>query len=368
LEICNLQIVNFKFLSRGGISDMAMVSDKKRVLGRGLESLIPAARQTVSPAVRELAREGESVREIGLEEIEPSPYQPRRHTDEAALKELADSIRASGVMQPVLVREVSAGMSRYAPEEKVFTAGGAGERGGAATANPLDGIAGQIARPAIDAAKVKYQLIAGERRWLASHLAGKKTIPAIVRKVSNEQAAELSLIENLQREDLNPMEMAYAFARLGSEFGLTQEQIAGRTGKERATVANHLRLLKLPISAQGFLSVGKLTFGHAKVLMGLPDDDTVETVLGYVIKDGLSVRQTEELAKRHMWERPAPGKDAESAVQQKPRDPNVKDAERQLMAALGTKVHIVDKGGKGKVVIEYKNLEDFDRIIEALGK
>ncbi|MGH3426321.1 MAG: ParB/RepB/Spo0J family partition protein, partial [Candidatus Dormibacteraceae bacterium] len=223
--------------------------------------------------------------------------------------------------------------------------------------------------PEIDLGKVKYQLIGGERRWLASMLAGKETVPALVRKVSNEQAAEQSLIENLQREDLNPMEMAYAFARLASEFGLTQEQIAARTGKERATVANHLRLLKMPASAQGFLAVGKISFGHAKVLMGLPGSDAIETVLSHVLRDGLSVRQTEELAKKHMWGETAPvATNGDSSPQPRHRDPNVKEAERQLMAALGTKVNIVDKGGRGKVVIEYKTLEDFDRIVEALGK
>jgi ParB family chromosome partitioning protein len=332
-------------------SNMTTTMDKKRALGRGLESLIPAARQT-APVVREVVREvpGEGVQEIPIDEIEPSPYQPRRHNEQEKLQELAASITVSGVMQPIVVREISAGIVRFsadadldAPESAIFS--------------------GQP-RPPIDAARVKYQLIAGERRWLASRLAGKETIPAIIRRVSNEQAAELSLIENLQREDLNPMEMAFAFARLSSDFGLTQEQIAARTGKDRATVANHMRLLKLPPDAQGYLAMGKLSFGHAKVLMGLPDD-AIGAVLLKVVRDGLSVRQTEELAKRHTWDRPKPAEG--SAPEPKWRDPNVKDAERQLMASLGTKVSIVDKGGRGKVVIEYKTLEDFDRIIEALG-
>jgi ParB family chromosome partitioning protein len=329
---------------------MAITVDKKKVLGRGLESLIPAARQAASPALREPARDGENVRAIRVDEIEPSPYQPRRHKDETALNELAESIKVSGVMQPILVREVSVGMARLVPEAEdgVVPAGRSGDHA------------------VTDPARVKYQLIAGERRWLASRLAGKETVPAIVRKVSNEQAAELSLIENLQREDLNPMEMAHAFARLGSEFGLTQEQIAVRTGKERATVANHLRLLKLPADAQAYLAAGQLTFGHAKVLLSLPSGDALAIVLGQVLKHGLSVRQTEELVKKHLWEHAAPAESGAPA--KKYRDPNVKEAERQLMAALGTKVNIVDRGGKGKVVIEYKTLEDFDRIIEALGK
>ena len=332
---------------------MTTIMDKKRALGRGLESLIPAARQT-PPVVREVVREvpGEGVQEISFEEIEPSPYQPRRHNDQERLEELAASITVSGVMQPIVVREISAGIVRFSADAEMD--------------GPESAIFSGQPRPPLDTARVKYQLIAGERRWLASRLAGKETIPAIIRRVSNEQAAELSLIENLQREDLNPMEMAFAFARLSSDFGLTQEQIAARTGKDRATVANHMRLLKLPPDAQGYLAMGKLTFGHAKVLMGLPDDDAIGAVLVKVVRDGLSVRQTEELAKRHTWDRPEAAEG--SAAQPKWRDPNVKEAERQLMASLGTKVSIVDKGGKGKVVIEYKNLEDFDRIIEALGK
>ena len=336
---------------------MTTIMDKKRALGRGLDSLIPAARQT-APVVREVIKEvpGEGVQEIRLDEIEPSPYQPRRHNDSEKLQELAASIRASGVMQPIVVREVSAGIVRYqqeVPEEQL---------------DPVEiAIWGGHQRPHVDAAKVRYQLIAGERRWLASKLAEKETIPAIVRKVSNEQAAELSLIENLQREDLNPMEMAYAFARLANDFNLTQEQISARTGKERATIANHMRLLKLPPDAQGFLAVGKLSFGHAKVLMGLPNKDAIDLVLAQVIQHQLSVRQTEELAKKHMWDttvKEVTGPEPE----EKRRDPNVKEAERQLMAALGTKVTITDRGGKGKVVIEYKTLEDFDRIVDALNR
>ena len=359
-----------------------MATEKKRVLGRGLESLIPAARQT-APVVREIPREaGESVREIRVDEIEPSPYQPRRHKDEAALKELSESIRVSGVMQPILVREVSAGMTRFAGTENnptakdgkereatAFTTGDAGVRSSETAVSLIDVLPGQQRRPEIDPAKVKYQLIAGERRWLASMLAGKETIPALVRKISNEEAAEQSLIENLQREDLNPIEMAYAFARLASEFGLTQEQIAARTGKDRATVANHLRLLKMPADAQGFLAMGRISFGHAKVLMSLPDQQSMEAVLTRVLTDGLSVRQTEELTKKHMWgETASVPTHGDSSPQVKWRDPNVKDAERRLREALGLRVDVKDKHGRGKVVIEYRTLEDFERIIEALGK
>jgi ParB family chromosome partitioning protein len=341
--------------------EMTTTMDKKRALGRGLDSLIPAARQT-APVVREVVREVSAggVLEIPVNQIEPSPYQPRMQKDPSALRELAESIKVSGVMQPITVREVTAGIVRYVRDGDKETV----ELKPGETFEPA--WAGNQHRPEIDPEAVKYQLIAGERRWLASMLAGKETIPAIVRKVSNEQAAELSLIENLQREDLNPMEMAYAFNRLANDFGLTQEEMAARTGKDRATVGNHMRLLKLPPDAQGFLSLGKISFGHAKVLMSLPNNDAMETVLGYIIKDGLSVRQTEELAKRHMWDRTVTEVAGEPAPAKR-RDPNVKEAERQLMAVLGARVTIVDKGGKGKVVIEYKTLEDFDRILEALG-
>ena len=342
-------------------TDMAIM-DKKRALGRGLESLIPAARQ-VAPVVREVIKEvpaaGDQVLDIAVGEIEPSPYQPRINKDEAKLKELADSIRATGVLQPIVVREVTAGIARPAPSVE---APGEPRRG----TPPAEIPGAQHRPPANGEATIRYQLIAGERRWLASMLAGKETVPAIVRKMSNEQAAEMSLVENLQREDLDPMEMARAFARLSSEFGLTQEQIAARTGKERTTIANHMRLLKLPGQVQVLIASGKVSFGHAKVLLTLPNQDAVIAIMEEIVARDLSVRQTEELAKQHLWE--APKEDTAAPAPAKWTDPNVKEAERQLQAALGTRVHIIDKHGRGKVVIEYKTLEDFDRILEALGK
>jgi ParB family chromosome partitioning protein len=174
--------------------------DKKKVLGRGLDSLLPAARATTAAAA--LALTGESVQQIPLENIGPNPYQTREHIDEAAMNELAASIKETGVVQPIVVRHV--------------------------------------------AATGKYQIIAGERRWMASQRAGKHAIPALVRQVSNQQAMEMTIIENLQREDLNPLEQAKAFERLAREFNLTQEQMAQKTGKDRTSVSNYLRLLKLP--------------------------------------------------------------------------------------------------------------------------
>ncbi len=231
--------------------------------------------------------------------------------DEAALAELAASIQVSGVVQPITVR----------PE-----------------------------------ANGRFQLIAGERRWLASQRAGKATVPAIVRHVSNEQAMEMTIIENLQREDLNPLEQARAFERLGREFGLTQEQIAQRTGKERSSIANFLRLLKLPAGVQNLVESGQLSFGHAKALMGLDSPDTIQLMAQRVAGLSLSVRQTEKLVTNLMHP-------PEKVEKVREVDPNVKEAERAIRAALGMAVTINDKHGKGKVVIEYANLEDFDRLM-----
>ena len=297
------------------------MTEKRKVLGRGLETLLPSRTATQPPTHSTLAAaaapahaEGEAVRHIPVELIDRNPYQTRTHVDEAALAELAASIKASGVVQPVTLRPDSNG---------------------------------------------RFQLIAGERRWLASQRAGKATVPSIVRHVSNEQAMEMTIIENLQREDLNPMEQARAFERLGREFGLTQEQIAQRTGKDRSSVANFLRLLKLPSGVQTLVENGQLSFGHAKALMGLDSSDTVHLMAQRVAGLSLSVRQTEKLVTNLMHP-------PEKVEKVREVDPNVKEAERNIRAALGMAVTIHDKKGKGKVIIEYANLEDFDRLLEAL--
>ena len=296
------------------------MSDKRSVLGRGLASLIPSARSEAAPAVavQVVQAEGEAVRDIPVEEIERNPYQTRSRFDEIALHELAASIKSTGVMQPVVVRPIAGG---------------------------------------------KFQLIAGERRWLASQKAGKPTVPAIVREVSNEQALEMTIIENLQREDLGAMEQARAFERLSREFALTQEQIAQRTGKDRSVIANYIRLLKLPIEIQADIETGSISFGHAKVLLMLDSPETMQKVARRIVEQGISVRETEALVHNILY--PAPGNSepaAEPAV-----DPNVREAERELQRALGVKVHIKDRKGKGKIILEYSSLEDFDRILEVVG-
>lgn len=298
-----------------------MSNDKRKALGRGLDSLLPSSRPAAAPPSPPTAPAGESVLQLAIDAIERNPYQTRTHVDEAALNELANSIKASGVLQPVVVRHLPG-------------------------ANGKDG---------------KYQLIAGERRWMASQRAGRQTVPAIVKQVSNEQAMEMTIIENLQREDLNPIEQALAFERLGREFSLTQEQMAQKTGKDRSSVSNYLRLLKMPPEIQTGLSNNKLTFGHAKALMMLDSPEQMLWAATRVVKDGLSVRQTEELV--HKVLEPA---DTQKEPKLKPKDPNVREAEQQLQRSLGVKVRIQDRNGRGKIVIEYGNLEDFDRVVDAL--
>ncbi|HKW76113.1 MAG TPA: ParB/RepB/Spo0J family partition protein [Terriglobales bacterium] len=295
------------------------LNDKRKALGRGLESLLPARPPLPSPAAVTPAPADAS--EISLDLIDPNPYQTRQKISEESLAELAESIRASGVVQPVVLRPAANG---------------------------------------------RYQLVAGERRWLASKRAGKSTIPAVVRQISHEQALEITIIENLQREDLNPMEQARAFERLSREFSLTQEQISQRTGKDRASVANFVRLLKLPPDAQEALENGELSFGHGKVLLALAGfPEHLDRAIREVIAKHLSVRQTEDLVAKAL--NPQAAEDKPALVQPVALDPNVREAQRTLERSLGVKVEIQDRKGRGKIILKYGSLEDFDRILEALG-
>jgi ParB family chromosome partitioning protein len=293
-------------------------NEKRKALGRGLETLLPAARgiQAAIPGQTTLPQQpaGEVVRDLPVELIDRNPYQTRSHFDEIALNELADSIKVSGVVQPITVRQHAG----------------------------------------------RYQLITGERRWLASQRAGKTTVPALVRQVSNEQAMEITIIENLQREDLNPVEQARAYERLARDFGLTQEQMAQRTGKERSSVANFLRLLKLPTEILTLVESNQLTFGHAKALMGLDSQDAILKLAHRAVQLSMSVRQVEASVYSHMHPEPAAPKP------ERVLDPNVREAEQQLQRSLGLRVQIQDKHGKGRIVLEYKSLEDFDRVLEML--
>jgi ParB family chromosome partitioning protein len=291
--------------------------EKRKVLGRGLETLLPSARQTSSAAAPAPAHTGgEVVHQLAVENLDHNPYQTRSQLDEASLDELAASIQASGVLQPITVRAIPGG---------------------------------------------RYQIIAGERRWMASKRAGKATVPAIVRQVSNEQAMEMTIVENLQREDLIPMEQARAFERLSREFGLTQEQISQRTGKQRSSVANFLRLLKLPPAVQEMMDKDELSLGHAKAMMGLDSPEAITRLAKRVITMALSVRQTEEAVTK-LIRPPSPLRKLLDI------DPNVREAELQLERALGVPVIIRDRNGKGRITLEYSSLEDFDRVLEALTK
>src|SRR5271157_2331485 len=292
--------------------------DKRKVLGRGLDTLLPSRHAPTAAPQQAVAHQGEAIHQLAIELIDRNPYQTRTHVDESALRELADSIKATGVLQPITVRAIPGG---------------------------------------------RYQLITGERRWLASQRAGKATVPSIVRQVSNEQAMEMTIIENLQREDLNPVEQARAFDRLGREFGLTQEQISQRTGKERSSVANFLRLLRLPEPVQAWVAGGHLSFGHAKALLSLDTPEAMTTVANRVLEKSLSVRQTEEAVNN--WIRPTQ-KEMVKELRELVVDPNVREAQRELERALGVRVKITDRKGKGKILLEYSSLEDFDRILSAL--
>ena len=284
---------------------MTVNSDRTgTALGRGLSSLIP--QRAAGPA---------AVVDVPLGRIAPNPHQPRRHMDDAGLEELAASIREHGVLQPVLVTET------------------------------LDG----------------YQLIAGERRVRASRLAGLERIPALVRQLADRDQLEVALVENVQRADLDPIDEALAYRQLIDEFGLTQERVAERVGKARATVANTLRLLDLHPDVQAAISDGRLTEGHGRALGGLAPDGQAH-VLGTVIRQGLSVRQTEELVRRLREPR------AETAATATTRrlDPDLERVEADLRERLGTKVSLSRSRKGGRIVIEYYSDEELGRLYERL--
>jgi ParB family chromosome partitioning protein len=296
---------------------IAAPDTKRRALGKGLDSLLPRVPAVASaPAAAEA--DGGKPREIALGQIDRNPFQTRSQMNEEQLNELAASIAANGVVQPILVRPLPNG---------------------------------------------RFQLIAGERRWRASELAKKTTIPAILRQVSDEQAMEITIVENLQRADLNAMEQARAFERLSREFHMTQEQMAVRTGKDRATVANFLRLLKLPASVQARVESGELSFGHARALLALEHAEEMEKAAQRVVALALSVRGTESYVQGLIHPDRAAKKEAKP---EPPVDPNVRAVQERLQRALGLKVHIEDNNGRGKVIIEYAQLEDFDLLLEQL--
>ncbi len=288
-----------------------MASAKKGGLGRGLGALIPGLGEgkNETKLVTESAHDENRVLHLDPSNIEPNPMQPRIVFNEEALQELAESIRRDGVQEPVIVRK----------KNNV------------------------------------YELVSGERRVRASKMAGMKTVPAICYDVSDSDMLKLGLIENIQREDLNAIELAGAYKRLCEEFGWSQEELADQVGKKRATVANILRLLKLPQEVQESVVDGSITMGHARALLSLESASEQTKACKKVISGGLSVRQTEAYASK-------PKKKAQK--QAKPKDPNIESLEDDLRRKLGARVNLRQNGPKrGKIEIEYSSLDELDRII-----
>ena len=269
----------------------------KTALGKGLDSLIP--------------EKGEEIVYLDIGRIFPGEQQPRKMFKDDSLRELAASIREKGVLQPVIVSRVGDGT---------------------------------------------FRLITGERRWRASSLAGLKKIPSLIKNVASKDSLEIALIENIQREDLNPIEAAEAFSRLIIEFNLTQEDLSDRVGKDRATVANYLRLLKLPDEVRSYLYNGSLTMGHAKAVLALEGRANQIDAARRIIKKGLSVREAELLSKKMSG----------SPKTRASRDPQISSLEEKLIKSLGTKVRIMNKGKKGKIEIEYYSFEEFERLLDVL--
>jgi ParB family chromosome partitioning protein len=289
-------------------------ADKRKALGRGLGALIPGAVSLPSSTVRR------DYFVCAIEEIHPSRDNPRQGFDEPSLGELAESIRSQGLIQPLVVR------SRPASEGGGFT------------------------------------LIAGERRWRAAQRAGLKDVPVVVKEASPAQAFELALVENLQRRDLNAIEEAEAYRRLTDEHGYSPEQLAQRVGKDRATIANTLRLLALPPPVRQMVAAGQLQMGHARALLGLGAAQAIEQAAERVVKDELSVRQTEALVQRER----APKK---SQPEERPRSPSVRDLEQRIERTLGVRARVVERGpGAGRLELDYRTLDELDRVLDRLLK
>jgi ParB family transcriptional regulator, chromosome partitioning protein len=341
--------------------------EKRKALGRGLASLLPGPRAVTAPAPRvpspasvqetgpigvepaasteiatgtapsapheppaisiqaQLASSQHTVAMVDMELIEKNPYQTRYVFDEEMLGELADSIRENGVVQPVVVR------------------------------------------PAEEAGR--YVLVLGERRLRASKIAGKQTIPALVRRLSPQQAAEMTVLENVQREDLNPIEQAEAFRVLSKEFHLTQAQIAERIGVSRETVANYMRLLRLPQEVMGYLVSGRLSFSDCRELLALQNEEYILQVAQEVVTKHLKWDEIEDRVARLNGFFPghtAPGEPQKQARGARWMDPNVRAAQTEMERTLGMRVRIKDRNGKGKIVIEYATVDDYERVVEML--
>jgi len=284
------------------------MATKRMALGKGLGALLPELEQT----------ESKTLRYCGIEEIIPNRSQPRKHFDESKLQELTESIKEKGILEPLIVRRTDQG----------------------------------------------YELIVGERRWRAAQKVGLKEVPVLVIEAEGREAFEISLIENLQREDLNPIESAEAFKRLIEEFNLSQEDLSKRIGKDRTTIANTLRLLKLPLEVRDQLLQNRITSGHARAILSLENKEKQKELCALIIKKGLSVREAEALAKR--WsERPKRRTPLARAADLESQLNSLQDS---LRRCLGTKVLITQNGKRGRIEIEYYSPDDLERIVEAILK
>jgi ParB family chromosome partitioning protein len=279
--------------------------------------VIPVSQPEASP--NDSTAAGERIRHAALDRIRHSPFQPRKDFTADALQELADSIKQQGVLQPLVVRE----------------------------------------RPD------HFELIAGERRWRAAQLAGLKEVPIVVRNVDDKAVLEMALIENLQRENLNPIEEALGYAQLTEQFELRQEDVATRVGKSRAAVANALRLLKLPSDLQGYLRSGRLSLGHAKVILGLERSEQQTLAAERILRDGLSVRATEELITRLQQSGSKPTLRPGASPAQ--RDAHLSSLEDRLRERFGTKVQLRYRAGKGSLEIRYFSDDELERILQIIG-
>jgi len=278
---------------------------KRKALGKGLDALLPSAGVSSGEASRALVK-------LGIEEIHRNPRQPRQHFDKEKLHDLAESIKSNGILQPIVVRTSQEG----------------------------------------------YEIIAGERRWRAAQQAGLKQVPCIIQSVSDQEILELALIENIQRDDLSPIEEANAYKMMIEDFSLTQEAIASRVGKSRTAVTNILRLLQLPLNIQELVTEGKLSMGHARALLPLPGDGIKHQLAQEIIKADLSVRQTEHKVRRILE-----NKDEKPAS---PPDPNVAEARKRLEEHWKTRIEIKGSGKSGRIIFFYHSPEERDRIYEEL--
>jgi ParB family chromosome partitioning protein len=284
-----------------------------KALGRGLESLIP-----VAAAQGTTTESNESVIHIPIDKIKPNRFQPRTHFNESKLQELSDSIKQHGLAQPLLV-----------------------------TPSVIPG---------------EYELIAGERRWRASQLAGLAEVTAVIRQVSDKDRLQLAIIENIQREDLNPIEEAKAYKRLGDEYSYTQEEIATIVGKDRSVVANSMRLLQLPQEVQGSIEQGFLSAGHGKILAGMSDEEEQKKLAGRIVNEKLTVREVEKIVSE--WKINVAVESGKKPVHR--QDAELKRFSEELQQSLGAKVTISGKSNKGKIEIYYYSLEELERLAVCL--